>query len=329
MLFCSKNSEETYHNVINSLLYEIKNLKLDDKYYFLIKQKQLHCPLFSLCKLNFREDPIIVNINKDTKEDEAFNLIYHNKKILDKKKKKKKKEEELIKNLTTGDNIIQDEELIDKLSSLLKLNHDTNIIIDNEKNYDSLYKYYSFYDDAFNTSLYYIQDDYDLLLNKHVNGLYILSISKYSNILKNILSDIINNINNDEYNLKDLIKQYVQIIYDPRLINADTSGKRKTKTIFINDDMTILNIIYKNNIYKIKSKIKGYHYDINNNIIYNPYLLFYNTQDEGWLIIIKNKNTDLTKFIETTDYYDKKKLSIEQYDELIKKKKKTKKETNL
>ncbi|SOV80979.1 conserved Plasmodium protein, unknown function [Plasmodium sp. gorilla clade G3] len=320
MLLCNKNSDDTYHNVINTLLDDIKNFQVDEKYYFLIKQKQLDFPFFSLCKINFRDDPIIVNINEDTKEDEAFNLIFHNKKILDKKKKKKEKEEELIKNLTTCDNIIQDEEFIDKLSSLLKLNKDTNIIIENKKNYNSLYKYYSFYDDTFNTNYYYIQDDYDLFLSKHVNGLYILSISKYSNILKNILSELIN-INNDKYNLKDIIKQYVQIIYDPRLINADTSGKRKTKTIFINNDMTILNIIYKNNIYKIKSKIKGYHYDINENIVNNPYLLFYNTQDEGWLIIVKNKNSDLTKFITTTDYYNKKKLSIQQYDELIKKKK--------
>lgn len=318
MLLCSKNSEETYHNVINTLLDDIKNFQVDEKYYFLIKQKQLESPFFSLCKINFRDDPIRINTNNDTKEDEAFNLIFHNKKILDKKKKKKQKEEGLIKNLTTCDNIIQDEEFIDKLSSLLKLNHDTNIIIENKKNFDTLYKYYSFYDDTFNTSCFYIQDDYDLFLSKHVNGLYILSISKYSNILKNILSDLIN-MNNDKYNLKDLIKQYVQIIFDPRLINADTSGKRKTKTIFINDDMTILNIIYKNNIYKIKSKIKGYYYDINQNIVHNPYLLFYNTQDEGWLIIVKNKNTDLTKFVEATDYYNKKKLCIEQYDELIKK----------
>ncbi|SPJ11756.1 conserved Plasmodium protein, unknown function [Plasmodium sp. DRC-Itaito] len=318
MLPCSKNSEVIYHNVINTLLDDINNFQVDEKYYFLIKQNQLDSPLFSLCKINFRDDPILVNINKDTKEDEAFNLIFHNKKILDKKKKKKKKEEELIKNLTTCDNIIQDEEFIDKLSSLLKLNHDTNIINENKKNYNLLYKYYSFYDDTFNTSCFYIQDDYDLFLSKHVNGLYILSISKYSNILKNILSDLIN-VYNDKYNLKDIIKQYVQIIYDPRLINADTSGKRKTKTIFINDDMTILNIIYKNNIYKIKSKIKGYQYDINQNIVHNPYLLFYNTQDEGWLIIVKNKNTDLTKFISTTDYYNKRKLCIEEYDELIKK----------
>ncbi|CDO65828.1 conserved Plasmodium protein, unknown function [Plasmodium reichenowi] len=318
MLLCSKNCEEIYHNVINTLLDDIKNFQVDEKYYFLIKQKQLESPFFSLCKINFRDDSIIVNTNNDTKEDEAFNLIFHNKKILDKKKKKKEKEEGLIKNLTTCDTIIQDEEFIEKLSSLLKLNHDTNIIIENKKNLDTLYKYYSFYDDTFNTSCFYIQDDYDLFLSKHVNGLYILSICKYSNILQNILSDLIN-MNNDKYNLKDIIKQYVQIIYDPRLINADTSGKRKTKTIFINDDMTILNIIYKNNIYKIKSKIKGYYYDINQNIVHNPYLLFYNTQDEGWLIIVKNKNTDLTKFVQTTDYYNKKKLSIEQYDELIKK----------
>lgn len=91
MLLCSKNSEETYHNVINTLLDDIKNFQVDEKYYFLIKQKQLESPFFSLCKINFRDDPIIINTNNDTKEDEAFNLIFHNKKILDKKKKKKTK----------------------------------------------------------------------------------------------------------------------------------------------------------------------------------------------------------------------------------------------
>lgn len=46
MLLCSKNSEETYHNVINTLLDDIKNFQVDEKYYFLIKQKQLESPFF-------------------------------------------------------------------------------------------------------------------------------------------------------------------------------------------------------------------------------------------------------------------------------------------
>ncbi|CRG97421.1 conserved Plasmodium protein, unknown function [Plasmodium gallinaceum] len=308
---CTFNNklEETYKNIINNVLEDINTKELN-KYYFLIKQNELDSKLFSLSKINFR-DEILIDLNNDIKEDQSFGILFNNSKIVNKKIIKEKKENYLIEKLISSDNKISNEKIIEKLSTLIKWNNAKTTLKDNKLHL--FHNYYSFYDDIFSKNMYIADVTYDFHISNQLNDLVILSLSKYSKILFDILNDL------KKYNcknLKKLIKENVKIDYDQRLMNADTSGKRKRKTIFISEQMTILQISYNNNIYKIKSKIKGFQFDINENIVSNPHNLFMNTQ-EGWIIILKNKNNKMENFLTPSEYEEKRKNFIQEYNNLL------------
>ncbi|CRH02281.1 conserved Plasmodium protein, unknown function [Plasmodium relictum] len=306
----NSKSEEIYKNIINHVLEDINGEELS-KYYFLIKQTELNSNLFSLSKINFR-DEIIIDLNNGIEEDQSFGILFNNSKIINKKINKEKKENNLLEKLISSNDKITDEKIIEKLSTLLKWNSSENIL--KEKKLHLLHKYYSFYDDIFSKNMYLIDVTCDFHISKQLNDLFVLSLSKYSKILFDILNDL------KKFNCKDLkklIKENVKIEYDERLVKADTSGKRKRKTIFISEQMTILQIFYNNNIYKVKSKIKGFQFDINENLISNPHNLFLNTQEEGWIIILKNKNNNLENFLTPYEYEEKKKIFIQEYNSLL------------
>ncbi|SBT43010.1 conserved Plasmodium protein, unknown function [Plasmodium ovale wallikeri] len=307
MCTLNEESEEIYRNVMQQVLDNVCKEKLD-KFFFLIKQKNSKSKYFSLGKIKFRDD-LILKLNDNLKEGETFDFIFNNSEILHKKVKKKRKEDYLINKIKTSDkDILSDQKIVDKLNILLKRD-----IISREDNLNLLHNSYSFYDDKFCKHFYITDVNYDFEISTQINNLSILSLSKYSQFFLNILNDLKGNTCK---NFKELIKENVKIEYDHRLLNADTSGKRKRKTIYINKDMVILKIFYKNNEYKIKSKINGLQVDINEHIVANPHIFFTNTQ-ESWVVIVKRKKDNAENWLTPAEYEDERKDIIEQYNSLL------------
>ncbi|KAI4834606.1 hypothetical protein MKS88_005280 [Plasmodium brasilianum] len=307
----NSKSEKIYKNVMQDVLDDLCGKKLDN-YYFLINKREVTPKYFSLSKITFRNE-LILNLKNDLKEEECFGLIFNNSEVLHKKSKKKIKEDQLIEKLKSSNFMISNEKIIEKLNILLKFNRNKSDITIKENNLHSLQNSYSFYDDIFSKDFYTTEDNYDFQISKQLNGLYILSLCKYSNFFFNILNDL---KGSNDKNFKLLIKENVKIEYDQRLIKADTSGKKKRNTIFINENMTILQIIYKNKPYKIRSKIKGFHCDINENLIANPHILFMSIKD-SWILILKHTNQDLQKCITPDEYQQERKDLIYQYNILF------------
>ncbi|SCM13525.1 conserved Plasmodium protein, unknown function [Plasmodium chabaudi adami] len=319
-------AEETYRDIIEQTKENAYKEKID-KYYFLIKHNDIDSNLYSVGKINFRNE-LMLELNDNLKESELFDLCFNNPEIQKKKEKKKKKEDDLINRLesTSGD-IISDDKIIEKITTLLKLENNT---IDNNSsnptnedneslkpniflkkgNLHLLENSHLFYDDIF-SNVYYITDiHFDFQISYQQNGLSILGISKYSNIFLNILNDFKNSNCND---FKKFIQDNIKIQYDQRLLNADTSGKRKRNTICICDGMNILKIFYANNVYSIKSKINGHQVDINENLIESPHLLLTNPSN-AWIVIVKKKNISTDNCLNTAQYEKERETNIKQYN---------------
>ncbi|ANQ09953.1 Uncharacterized protein PCOAH_00037550 [Plasmodium coatneyi] len=302
-------SEEIYKTVVEKVLEHTCQEK-PSKYYFLIKQKQHNSKDFSLTKITFREEPLL-NLEDNLKEDETFASVFNNSEISHKKSKKKTKEEYLLKKLESSNDTVSDEQIVAKLEKLLKCGKNNREIIFKKDNLHELHNSYAFYDDAFCENFYIIGDEYDLQMSKQLNGLSVLSLSKCSSIFLTILSDL---KADSSKNFIQLIKDTVKVEYDPRLLNARVSGKRKKNALFVNENMTIFKIFYKNKLYMVKNKISGYQLDINENLVENPHLLFLN-QQEAWILILKCKEEAISqKCITATQYEEKRKSEIEQYD---------------
>ncbi|CXJ09913.1 conserved Plasmodium protein, unknown function [Plasmodium berghei] len=322
-------TEETYRDIIEQTKENAYKEKID-KYYFLIKHNNTDSNFYSLGKINFR-DELMLELDDNLKESEMFDLCFNNPEIRKKKEKKKKKEDDLINILesTPGD-IISDDKVIEKITTLLKLENNT---IDNSSsnpiNGDSenlkpnvflkkgnlhlLENSHLFYDDIF-SNIYYITDiHFDFQISHQQNGLSILGISKYSNIFLNILNDFKNGNCND---FKQFIQDNIKIQYDQRLLNADTSGKRKRNTICISDGMNILKIFYANNIYSIKSKISGHQVDINENLIERPHLLLTNPSS-AWIVIVKKKYIFTDNYLNAVQYEKEREENIKKCNYML------------
>ncbi|VWU49102.1 conserved protein, unknown function [Hepatocystis sp. ex Piliocolobus tephrosceles] len=292
-----------------------------DKCYFLVEQAKPDYENFSLCKLKFRNELMLKLDDNEFKEQESFNLVFNNLEIINKKNKKAAKEHDYIEKIKFSDayrndnnNVISDNKLTEILNNLIKCNKNKiNEHIIKENNLHLLHNSYSFYDDMNSTNLYIIDTHNDFQISTLLNGLLILSLSKYSNIFFNILKNLKNTNSKD---VKQLINDNVTIKYDERLLNADTSGKRKKNTIYISEQMVILKILYKDQEYKIKSKINGWQVDINENIVKNPHLLFTDTQ-EAWIVIVKKKNNILPNTLTSIQYQHERAEFMQQYDTLL------------
>ncbi|GAW83241.1 hypothetical protein, conserved [Plasmodium gonderi] len=305
-------SEEMYKNIVQNVLDEVCKEKLN-KYYFLIKQNKLQSRDFSLSKITFRDEPIL-NLNDDLKENENFDLVFNNSEIFQKKSKKKRKENYLLEKLKSSNDIITDEKIVGKLNMLLKCENTNREIILKKCNLQSLHNSYSFYDNIFSQNYYIMGDEYDFQISKQLNGLSVLSLSSCNNLFFTILNEL---KKNNCKNLKQLINENVKVEFDQRLIQADLSGKRKRNSIYVNTNMTILKVFYKNNIYAIKNKIDGHQHDINENVIENPHLLFMNKQD-AWLLILKCKEETISqRCISVTEYEKERKHIIHQYNSVL------------
>ncbi|EUD64990.1 hypothetical protein C922_04618 [Plasmodium inui San Antonio 1] len=305
----SPKSEEIYKTVVEKVLEHTWQEK-PSKYYFLIKQSQHDSKDFSLAKISFREEQLL-NLGDNLKEDETFALVFNNSEISHKKSKKKRKEECLLRKLKSSNVTVSDEQIVAKLNNLLKCGKNNKQIIFKKDSLHELHKSYAFYDDAFCENFYIIGDECDLQISKQLNGLSVLSLSKYSSIFFTILSDL---KADSSRSLIQLINDTVKVEYDPRLLNACVSGKRKKNALFVNENMTILKIFYKDKLYMVKNKICGYQHDINENLVKNPHLLFLG-QPEAWILILKCKEEAISqKCITATRYEEKRKSVIEQHD---------------
>lgn len=337
MMWLDNKDIDTYANGMNQILQECAEEQFNE-FYFLVKQNDLvvndtkkrdhnddtHPKInnnasistkekHSMVKINFRQN-LLMETKKDNVENEEklFNSIFNNSQIIEKKKQKEEEEREFLKKIGSNKNL-SDEEMLNKIKVLLKWNDEQFI---KEKHFPSFHKYFSFYDDMFCENYVIKDNEFDYYVSMQLNGLTILSLSKYSNIFYEILTDL-KNSNPEVNNLQTLLKEHIQIEYDQRLLNADVSGKRKRKTIFINENMQILRIVYKQSVYKVHSKIKGLLCDINENIISNPLLLFTNTHD-GWIIILKNVKKKEKQFMPSHEYKKTKEEFINtNYKELI------------
>ncbi|CAA9990634.1 conserved Plasmodium protein, unknown function [Plasmodium knowlesi strain H] len=302
-------SEEIYKTVVEKVLQHTCQEK-PSKYYFLIKQSQQNTKDFSLAKITFREEPLL-NLEDNLKEDETFALVFNNSEISHKKLKKKTKEEYLLGKLKSSNDSVSDEQIVEKLEKLLKCEKKNKENIFKKNSLHELHNSYAFYDDAFCENFYLMGDEYDLQISKQLNGLSVLSLNKCSTIFFNILSDLKADTSKS---FIQLIKENVKVEYDPRLLNARVSGKRKKNALFVNENMTILKIFYKDKLYMVKNKICGYQLDINENLVENPYLLFLG-QQEAWILILKCKEDVISqKCITAIQYEEKRKSVIEQYN---------------
>ncbi|CAG9471818.1 conserved Plasmodium protein, unknown function [Plasmodium vivax] len=302
-------SEELYKTVVEKVLEHTCQEK-PSKYYFLIKQSQQNSKDFSLAKITFREEPLL-NLGDNLKEDETFASVFNNSEISQKKLKKKRKEEYLLSKLKSSNVTLSDEQIVAKLNKLLKCGKNNREIIFKKDSLHELQNSYAFYDDLFCENFYLIGHEYDLQISKQLNGLSVLSLSKCSSIFFTILSDLKADTSKS---FIQLIKDNVKVEYDQRLLNTSVSGKRKKNALFVNENMTILKIFYKDKLYMIKNKICGYQHDINENLVNNPHLLFLGRQ-EAWILILKCKEEAiLQNCITATRYEEIRESEIERHD---------------